>query len=254
MSYPILLFYNTVIKVSLFSILIKITHYLFIGLFPINYLLYLGCVGSLVYGGLAAINQLNIKRFIAFTAINNLGWLLIGLCCGSVEGLTGTLIYLFVYTIINFVFFFLLLNIEFLNRSLIFFSDLTDLYKVDSFFSFSLLVVIFSMAGFPPFGGFFAKYCLIFAAVNSNLYSLVFLAMIIGCISGFYYLKLIKSIFFTSVIIFKKFNFFFFNNIYIIFYVVLFIFVYFLLILGFFLSSFYTNFLILSYYCLTPLF
>lgn len=253
MSFSILLFYNTTIKVSIFSIVIKMTHYLFAGFFPIQFILYFSCVGSLVYGCVAAIEQDNIKRFMAFTATNNFGWLLLGLCCGTVEGLAATLLFLFIYTIINFLFFFIILNIENYERSLIFFSDLSDLFKIDSLYATSLLVVVFSMAGFPPFSGFFVKYCLVFAAINSNLYSLVFLALTTSCVSGYYYLRVLKSLFFVSYTS-VDFNFYFFcyNNLF--FYVFLFVLIYFLVIIGFFLNQIYGFFLLLSYKIVTPLF
>ena len=253
MSFSILLFYNTIIKVSMFSIVIKLTHYLFVGIFPIFFILYVSCVGSLVYGCIAAIRQHNIKRFMAFTATNNFGWLLLGLCCGTVEGLAGTLIYLLVYTIINFLFFFIFLNIENYGRSLVFFSDVSDLNKIDSLYAISLIILIFSMAGFPPFSGFFVKYCLVFAAINSNLYSLVLISLVTSCVSGYYYLILFKFIFFESNF-FSDFNFFYFcyNNIYI--YIFLFILIYFLIILGLFLNQIFGFFLILAYNVLTPLF
>jgi NADH:ubiquinone oxidoreductase subunit 2 (subunit N) len=73
MSYHMLLFYNTVIKVSIFLVFIKIVIYLFIYLVEVQYILYLGSIGSLIYGCFGSINQLSIKRFMAFTGINNIG-------------------------------------------------------------------------------------------------------------------------------------------------------------------------------------
>ena len=109
------------------------------------------------------------------------------------------------------------------------------------------------MAGFPPFSGFFVKYCLVFAAINSNLYSLVLISLVTSCVSGYYYLILFKFIFFESNF-FSDFNFFYFcyNNIYI--YIFLFILIYFLIILGLFLNQIFGFFLILAYNVLTPLF
>jgi NADH:ubiquinone oxidoreductase subunit 2 (subunit N) len=73
MNYNMLLFYNTIIKVSIFLVFIKMVIYLFIYLIEVQYIIYLCSIGSLIYGCLGSINQLHIKRFMAFTGINNMG-------------------------------------------------------------------------------------------------------------------------------------------------------------------------------------
>jgi NADH:ubiquinone oxidoreductase subunit 2 (subunit N) len=129
-----------------------------------------------------------------------------GLSCGTLEGLASTFIYLFIYTVMNAIFFILLIRISLLNRHFYYFSDMNHLCKFEPLSAILLLIVLCSMGGFPPFGGFFAKYCLIFAAINSGLYSLVFFSLLVSAISGYYYLKLIKAIFFDYSNKFKGFN------------------------------------------------
>lgn len=254
MNYNMLLFYNTIIKVSIFLVFIKTVIYLFIYLVEVQYIIYLGSVGSLIYGCFGSINQLNIKRFMAFTGINNMGWLLMGLSCGTIEGLASTFIYLFIYTIMNTIFFIILLRISVLDRPFYYFSDMNYLSKFDPLSAILLLIVLCSMGGFPPFGGFFAKYCLVFAAINSGLYSLVFFSLLVSAISGYYYLKLIKSIFFDSSNRFKSFNLIKKIEINLFLEIILLILIYILLSFGFIVSEVYNIFLIYSLDYFAPLF
>jgi NADH-quinone oxidoreductase subunit N len=177
-----------------------------------------------------------------------------GLSCGTVEGLASTFVYLFIYTVMNTIFFIILIRISLIGRPLYFFSDMNHLSKFEPLSAILLLIVLCSMGGFPPFGGFFAKYCLIFAAINSGLYSLVFFSLLVSAISGYYYLKLIKSIFFDSSNKFKGFNLLNKEKINLFTEIILLILIYVLLSFGFIISEVYSILIIYSLDYFTPFF
>lgn len=254
MSYIILLIYNTVIKPAIFIAFLKISYYLFFDLFEVQLYVYICCLGSIIYGCICSINQLTIKRFMAFTGINNLGWLFLGLSCGSIEGISSSLMYLFIYVIMNFIFWFTLLRLSLINKELVYFSDLNNIFKYNPLLGFCLILNIFSMSGIPPIGGFFAKYCLLVSAINSGMYFLVFISLFFSVISCFYYLKFIKVMFFDFSYIFYNYNFLYTYKINLGFNVLILLFIYILIFLGLIISFFYTNFIILSLFCISPLF
>ena len=135
-----------------------------------------------------------IKRFIAYSSINQMGFLLMGLACGTFEGLRGALFYLILYALMNLGFFVLFLNTRETktNRALTYLSDLNDYAKNHSLYSIALVIILFSMAGIPPLGGFFGKYFLFLHNIEVGNFGLIIIGMITSLIATYYYLRLIK--------------------------------------------------------------
>jgi NADH-quinone oxidoreductase subunit N len=137
---------------------------------------------------------------MAYSSINQMGFLLMGVSCGTFEGYRSALIYLFLYVLMNAGFFvlFLCTKEKTSNRSLTYLTDLNDFAKRNSMFSFALVIVFFSMAGIPPLGGFFGKYFIFLENLNSGHTGLVIIGMLTSVIATYYYLRIIKLMLFEK--------------------------------------------------------
>jgi NADH-quinone oxidoreductase subunit N len=155
-------------------------------------------LASMILGAVAAIGQTNIKRLMAYSSIGHMGYALAGLATGSNEGIQGTVIYLSIYLLMNLGIF---SCIFMMRRKDIFYEDIQDLSglsKNHPIVSFCLLVLLFSLAGIPPLAGFFAKFYIFMAVIKAEMYTLAILGLITTVISAFYYLRIIKIIYFDE--------------------------------------------------------
>ena len=155
-------------------------------------------LASMILGAVAAIGQRNIKRLMAYSSIGHMGYALAGLATGSNEGIQGTVIYLSIYLLMNLGIF---SCIFMMRRKNIFYEDIQDLSglsKNHPIISFCLLVLLFSLAGIPPLAGFFAKFYIFMAVIKAEMYTLAIMGLITTVISAFYYLRIIKIIYFDE--------------------------------------------------------
>jgi len=155
-------------------------------------------LASMILGAVAAIGQTNIKRLMAYSSIGHMGYALAGLATGSNEGIQGTVIYLSIYLLMNLGIF---SCIFMMRRKDIFYEDIQDLSglsKNHPVISFCLLVLLFSLAGIPPLAGFFAKLYVFMAVIKVEMYTLAIMGLITTVISAFYYLRIIKIIYFDE--------------------------------------------------------
>ena len=155
-------------------------------------------LASMILGAVAAIGQTNIKRLLAYSSIGHMGYALAGLATESNEGIQGTVIYLSIYLLMNLGIF---SCIFMMRRKDIFYEDIQDLSglsKNHPIISFCLLVLLFSLAGIPPLAGFFAKFYIFMAVIKADMYTLAILGLITTVISAFYYLRIIKIIYFDE--------------------------------------------------------
>jgi NADH-quinone oxidoreductase subunit N len=170
--------------------------------------LLIGCsILSMLVGAFGGLYQTKIKRLLAYSAIGHMGYLTIGLITGSVEGVTAVFIYLFIYMITSIGFFTILLSVESalpqsFNRDrrirLTYITDLALLSKAHPLLAFSAAIILFSMAGIPPLAGFFSKLYLFLAAISSSFYLLATIAVLTSVVGCFYYIRLIKYLYFSS--------------------------------------------------------
>jgi NADH-quinone oxidoreductase subunit N len=152
---------------------------------------------SIFIGSLTALQQTRIKRLLAYSAIGHVGYSLIGFFSGNIEGIQAVFFYLIFYIITNLCIWGSILSLNKIK----FIMDLKNIYFINPFLGFSLLISFFSLAGIPPLAGFLAKLSIFFSALESNLYLLVFLSVFLSVISAFYYLRLIKIISFEKRLI-----------------------------------------------------
>ncbi len=155
-------------------------------------------LASMILGAVAAIGQKNIKRLLAYSSIGHIGYALAGVATGSDNGYSSTVIYLTIYVIMNLgafsCIYFMRKNGNYLEKI----DDLSGLSKDKPLLSLSFLIIFFSLAGIPPLGGFFAKFYVFMAVIESEMYLLAIIGLITTVISAFYYLKVIKIIYFDE--------------------------------------------------------
>jgi len=155
-------------------------------------------VVSMVLGNLVAIAQTNLKRMLAYSTISHMGFVLLGVLAGSLNGYASAMFYVLVYVLTALAGFgvILLLSREgFESEEL---EDLKGLNRRNPWFAFIMLLVMFSMAGVPPLAGFFAKLSVLQAALQQGLVWLVVLAVMMSLIGAFYYLRVVKLMYFDD--------------------------------------------------------
>ena len=155
-------------------------------------------VASMLFGSIAAIGQKNLKRLIAYSSIGHMGYALAGLSAGTNEGIQSSIIYISIYIVMNLAFF---SCIFMLRRKENYFEKIEDLSGLSSnhpILSFSLLIILFSLAGIPPLAGFFAKFYIFVAVIDQSMYFLAIVGLLSSVIAAFYYLRIIKVIYFDK--------------------------------------------------------
>ncbi len=155
-------------------------------------------IASMILGSVAAIGQTNIKRLLAYSSISHMGYALAGVATGSVSGYTSTIIYITIYIIMNMGTFACLYLMKTDGNYTEKIEDLSGLSRDKPLFAFSFLILFFSLAGIPPLGGFFAKFFVFMSVIESELYALAIIGLLTTVISAFYYLKVIKIIYFDN--------------------------------------------------------
>ncbi|WP_244668490.1 NADH-quinone oxidoreductase subunit N [Candidatus Liberibacter africanus] len=151
---------------------------------------------SMVLGSVVAIQQHNLKRLMAYSAIGHAGYALIGFSTGTF-GIIAMIRYMVIYLIMTIGFFACILSLRCKDRKNIKnISDLAGLSRQDVFLTSALTIFLFSLAGIPPFAGFFGKYFLLIAAVKKEFYALTIIALLSSVISAYYYLRMISILWF----------------------------------------------------------
>jgi NADH-quinone oxidoreductase subunit N len=161
-------------------------------------LIVLVSIASMLLGSLAAIGQRNIKRLMAYSSIGHMGYVLIGLAAGTPNGIRGVLIYLVTYVFMNAGTFACIIAMRRRGRMLEGVSDLAGLGRTDPALALALTVFMFSMAGIPPFSGFWGKYFIFTAAVQQGMWALAVIGVLTSVIGAFYYIRIIKVMYFDA--------------------------------------------------------
>lgn len=198
---PITAFFSIVIKASMFLFFLRLLFNVFFNiLFIFQPLFLIISLGSMLIGSLGAIKQVRIKRFMAYTSITQVGFLFLGISSCNFIGLFSTLLYLIIYTIMSTMFFLILLNSEHqvTKKNLIYLSDFGYLAKYETVYIQYLSLSVLSMAGLPPLAGFWGKLSIYFAAVEAKLDIAVLFSMALSMISIYYYLNIIKYLWFEK--------------------------------------------------------
>jgi len=155
-------------------------------------------IASMVFAAFAAIAQKNIKRLMAYSSIGHVGYALIGLACVTSQGISSLVIYLSIYLIMNIGVFSFILSMKNKGEYYENISDLSGLYKTHPYYSVVITILMFSLAGIPPLAGFFGKFYIFIAAIESNLLLLAIVGILASVVGAFYYLRIIKVIYFDE--------------------------------------------------------
>ena len=156
-------------------------------------------LASIVLGAVAAIGQTNIKRLLAYSSINNVGFALIGLAAGTAEGVAGVLTYMTIYVVMTLGSFIVVLQMRGADGQPVeTIASLSGLSRTRPALAAALAIFMFSLAGIPPLFGFWAKFAVFEAAVKADLFALAAIGIAASVIGAYYYLKIVKTMYFDE--------------------------------------------------------
>ena len=155
-------------------------------------------IGSMILGAVAAIGQKNLKRLLAYSSIGHMGYALAGIATGAINGFKSSIVYITVYVVMNIGAFSCLYLMKKEGEYKENISDLSGISKKHPLLAMSFLIILFSLAGIPPLGGFFAKFYIFSSVLEQKMYTLAIIGLLTTVISAVYYLKIIKTIYFDE--------------------------------------------------------
>ena len=193
------LFFAIVPKVAALTVFIRFLYVPFFNMIeqwqPIVIFL---SIASMIFGAIAAIGQKNLKRLVAYSSIGHIGYALAGLAIGTNDGIQSSIVYICIYLVMNLGLFSCLLMMRRNDQYFETIDDLSGLSKNHPVLSLSLLVILFSLAGIPPLAGFFAKFYIFKSVIEQSMYFLAIVGLLSTVIAAFYYLRIIKAIYFDE--------------------------------------------------------
>lgn len=202
---PITAFFASAPKVAAMALIIRVIVSAFLplsgehGVMPAwQQILVFMSIASMVLGAFAAIGQSNIKRLMAYSSISHMGYALVGLAAGSAIGVQGVMLYMTVYVAMIVGSFAFILGMRTRDGNVESIYDLAGLARTNPFMAIVMTIMLFSLASVPPMAGFFAKWAAFSAVVHAGLIPLVVIGMIASVISAFYYLRVIKIMWFDD--------------------------------------------------------
>tara|TARA_B100000767_G_scaffold271153_1_gene296207 strand:- start:151 stop:1242 length:1092 start_codon:yes stop_codon:yes gene_type:complete len=198
---PVTAFFATAPKMAAMSMLVNILYGPFSGAFESwQQIIIFVSIASMSLGSFVAIKQTNIKRLLAYSSIAHMGFALIGLASPlSSLGVQALLIYMLIYLVTNLGVFACIISLETTEgKTVSKISDLSGLSKSYPLISFSMAMLMFSFAGIPPLAGFFGKYLIFRSAIENGLIELAIFGLVVSVIGAYYYIKVIKIMYFDE--------------------------------------------------------
>jgi NADH-quinone oxidoreductase subunit N len=197
---PITAFFAIAPKIAAMALFVRVLHGPFGDLVDVwQQVIVFVALASMILGAVAAVAQTNIKRLMAYSSIGHVGYALVGVAAGSEAGVSGVLIYFTIYLFMNIGTFACILSMRRGGSMVESLQDLAGLSKTHPLMAAALAAFMFSMAGVPPLAGFWGKLYVFQAAVGSGLYVLAVIGVISSVVSCFYYLRIIKIMYFDDV-------------------------------------------------------
>jgi NADH-quinone oxidoreductase subunit N len=194
---PVTAFFATASKVAAMALLARLAHDAF-GAIPGDWRQVLAglAVASMALGSVAAIGQRDLKRLMAYSSIAHMGYALIGLAAGGAAGVQAMLLYMAIYTVMNVGTFAFILSLEHEGRPVTDIARLNQFARAEPGKALAVLVLMFSLAGVPPFLGFFAKYAVLLAAIDAGMVWLAVVGVIASVVGAYYYLRIVFLMYF----------------------------------------------------------
>jgi len=155
-------------------------------------------IASMALGSFAAIGQRNIKRLMAYSSIGHMGYALVGLAAGTAEGVQGVIVYLAIYLVMTLGTFAFILSMRRDGKMVEEIDQLAGLSRTSPAMALALAILLFSLAGIPPLAGFFAKFYVFLAAIESGLYALAVIGVLLSVVGAYYYLRIVKIMYFDD--------------------------------------------------------
>ncbi|VAW42256.1 NADH-ubiquinone oxidoreductase chain N, partial [hydrothermal vent metagenome] len=192
------LFISSAPKIAAFAFAIRILAQSLDGLFDNwQHIIAIIALLSIIIGNLFALQQDNIKRLFAYSTISHIGFMLLGFL-GGPEGYAASMFYIIIYALMSVAGFGMIIVLSHKGFEAENISDFKGLNQRNGWFAFMMLLIVASMAGFPPLVGFFAKLYVLKAVVDQGFYVLAGIAVVFAVIGSFYYLKIIKIMYFDE--------------------------------------------------------
>nr|YP_009327226.1 NADH dehydrogenase subunit 2 [Aphanomyces astaci]AOQ30600.1 NADH dehydrogenase subunit 2 [Aphanomyces astaci] len=196
-------FFAIVPKIAYIGLLIRFIFDVFIDISSFfEIIFYICAVLSMLIGSLSALQQKKIKRLLAYSSISHVGFILIGFTSNLFESIPAILLYIIIYIIMSINLWTTYLSLNINHKPIKYLTDLSNIFNFNKLLAFIIITNIFSMSGIPPLAGFFSKLFLFIVAIKAKYFGLVFFSILISILSSFYYLRIIKIIFFENI--FKK--------------------------------------------------
>ena len=155
-------------------------------------------IASMALGSFAAIGQRNIKRLMAYSSIGHMGFALVGLAAATAQGVQGVLVYMSIYVAMTLGAFAVIAAMRRGGMAVENISDLAGLARTHPTMAFFFAMLMFSLAGLPPLAGFFAKFYVFLAAINTGLFTLAVIGVLTSVVGAYYYLMIVKTMYFDE--------------------------------------------------------
>ena len=196
---PVTTFFASGAKMAAMAVLVRVTITAFPGIGgDWRQIITFISIASMALGAFAAIGQTNIKRLMAYSSIGHMGFALVGLAAGTVEGAQGVVIYMSIYLIMTLGTFAGILSMRRGGVYVETITDLSGLSRTNAPMAFFLAMMMFSLAGIPPLAGFFAKFYVFAAAMKADLYGLAVIGVLMSAVGAYYYLRIVKIMYFDE--------------------------------------------------------
>ena len=196
---PVTTFFASGAKMAAMAVLVRVTITAFPGIGgEWRQIITFISIASMALGAFAAIGQTNIKRLMAYSSIGHMGFALVGLAAGTVEGAQGVVIYMSIYLIMTLGTFAGILSMRRGGVYVETITDLSGLSRTNAPMAFFLAMMMFSLAGIPPLAGFFAKFYVFAAAMKADLYGLAVIGVLMSAVGAYYYLRIVKIMYFDE--------------------------------------------------------
>ncbi|QMW21838.1 NADH-quinone oxidoreductase subunit NuoN [Sandaracinobacteroides saxicola] len=197
---PVAAFFASAPKVAAMGLLLRVAMDAFGGMVADwRQVVIFMAIASMLLGAVAAIGQSNVKRLLAYSSINNVGFALIGLAAATPAGISAVLFYMAVYLVMTLGSFLCVLALTDADgRAVETLDDLAGLVRTRPWLATALALFMFSLAGIPPLFGFMPKLAVFNAAVAANLWPLAVIGVLASVVGAYYYLRVVKILFFDA--------------------------------------------------------
>jgi NADH-quinone oxidoreductase subunit N len=199
---PVTAFFAVVPKIAGLTILVRFLYEAFgASEFQWQQIIIFVSAASMIVGALGALHQNNIKRLLAYSSIGHVGFALMAIATHSAPGIKGLLLYLAIYSVMSLGVFACIMMFKVKGRYLEKITDYAGLAKVRPWYGMVWAILMFSMAGIPPFAGFFGKFFVFMPVIEAKMYGLAIIGALSSVVSAFYYLRVVKVIYFDEPVV-----------------------------------------------------